>query len=85
MKRTFWLAICVTLLSASLTPQELLPVTAENEYRCKADTLRYFENHQELAPKFSYQELSKRVDRMNECGWLFSQLVIKIMDRHRRS
>jgi len=67
------------LLLAATTPaeQELLPVTQENEYRCKADALRYYEDYQKLATQLPYAELSKRADRMNNCSWLFSQLVIR--------
>jgi hypothetical protein len=67
------------LLLATMTPaeQELLPVTQENEYRCKADALQYYEDYQKLATLLPYGELSKRANRMNSCSWLFSQLVMR--------
>jgi hypothetical protein len=67
------------LLLAAMTPaeQELLPVTQENEYRCKADTVQYYEDYQKLATRLPYGEVSKRANRMNHCSWLFSQLVIR--------
>jgi hypothetical protein len=76
MKNNLWLFVVLSISGVTCAQQDLIPVTQENEYRCKADTLKYYDDYRQLAKRLPFGELSNRAFRLNDCVWLFNELIV---------